>query len=111
MPNKDEFVSFTDLLKEATGEDDKKELPGFNFPSKKKVEWKIKLKLFDMTDDDNVHELETIYTSCANFLSDPNMNRIKSGVKILKESGQFFDNGTYKIMLQWGEWNIPDVKE
>lgn len=110
MTGNDNYVNFTDLLKEATGENEKKELPGFEFNTKRKVEWKIKLKLFDMTSENDILELEKIYTESANILSDPNINRMKSGIKILKESGQFFDNGVYKIMLQWGEWNIPESK-
>lgn len=76
------------------------EIPGFfkkGFMYNKT--WTMRFRVFDLTDRDDIRAIEELYTRATKH----GKNRTE-GVTIIEEVGRFFDDGSYKMMVYWGEW-------
>ena len=61
--------------------------------------WSIRFKMFDFSKEEDITELEEIFTKSTEKSNN------ESGVTILYENARFFDDGTFKMVLRWGIWN------
>ena len=81
----------------------KKEIPGFADADFFNYDWEMRFRVFDLTDEKDVKEVEQIYTNACK-------KNKKSGVAIFYENGRFFDDGSFKMLVRWGIWNAKEEK-
>lgn len=83
------------------------EIPGFmqKSPADSRT-WKMRFQIFDLTHGADIETIEDLYTRATE------KKNKKEGITIINEIGRFFDDGAYKMMVYWGEWeNEDDGKE
>jgi hypothetical protein len=61
--------------------------------------WIMHVKVFNMLNEEHIKDLEEIYTKASN--NGPNSN---TGIRICYENGRFFEDGSFRVMMRWGEW-------
>jgi hypothetical protein len=74
------------------------EIPGLiKKPTDNKI-WKMRFRIFNLDDGEDVEDIEEIYTKAANHKNK------EEGIWIINEVGKFLDDGSYRMMVYWGEW-------
>jgi len=84
-------------------EQDYVKIPGFENNMHNR-DWEMRFKLFDFGQEDDIAELEDIFTRSTKKNS-------SEGVVIFHQEGSFFQDGSYKMMLRWGLWKSIDKKK
>lgn len=90
--------AFTHVLKEDIINREEPEIPGFMKTKKDNRKWKMRFQVFNLEDQSDIDEIERIHTEAANS------NSKETGTWIINEVGKFLDDGSYRIMVYWGEW-------
>ena len=79
----------------------KPEIPGMSLQNFLNREWQMYFKIFDLTDEEDIEQISKIYTESTKT----NKN---SGTMIFQENGRFFEDGTFRMMVRWGEWTTKE---
>ena len=76
---------------------EKLNIPGLMAQKIKKTKWRIFIKVFH---EEDLGELSEIYTKATD------MSNKNKGLSIINEETKFLENGEFKILVKWGEWEI-----
>ena len=82
----------------------KPEVPGMSLQSFMNRDWQMYFKIFDLTDENDVDKISEIYTESTK-------NNKNKGTMIFQENGRFFEDGTFRMMIRWGEWESKKQDE
>ena len=74
------------------------EIPGIlKKPTDNKI-WDMRFRIFNLEDPQDIEDIQELYTKAANSKG------AKKGTMIFSQIGRFLDDGSYRMMVYWGDW-------